>query len=101
VADKLPGEGGAFLVLALSPPAVYGYLGLGRELGVKTFFHPVALLLNPARAASSLIGIPHPPYFEKIAEASRMLGTPRVLVLRGLEGEPELSAILGTKAIVL
>src|SRR3989449_10100279 len=41
------------------------------------------------------------PYFEKIAEALRMLGTPRALILRGLEGEPELSISSVTKAIEL
>src|SRR5256885_1374467 len=50
---------------------------------------------------ASIIGMSHPPYFEKIAEALRMLGTPRALVVRGLEGEPELSASSVTKAIEL
>src|SRR5216117_3104819 len=84
VAAQIAEKGWAYLDIALYHPAMYRYLELRKELGVRTFFQPVARLLNPARAASSLIGISHPPYFEKIAEASRMLGTPRVLVLRGL-----------------
>jgi len=101
VAAQIAEKGWAYLDIALYHPAMYRYLELRKELGVRTFFQPVARLLNQARAASSLIGISHPPYFEKIAEASRMLGTPRVLVLRGLEGEPELSTISVTKAIEL
>src|SRR5205085_2487449 len=101
VAEQLIEKGWAYLDIAVYHPAVYRYLELRKELGLRTFFQPVARLLNPARAASSIIGISHPPYFEKVAEASRMLGTPRVLVFRGLEGEPELSAVSMTKVIEL
>src|SRR5207244_2132896 len=62
---------------------------------------PAARLMNPARASVSIIGISHPPYFEKIAEALRMMGSPRALILRGVEGEPELSISSVTKAIEL
>jgi anthranilate phosphoribosyltransferase len=62
-----------------------------QELGVRNVFHPVARLLNPARATSQVIGLSHPPYFEKTAEALRMLSCPRALVIRGVEGDPELS----------
>ena len=68
---------------------------------MRTFFQPVARLMNPARASVSIIGISHPPYFEKIAEALRMMGSPRALILRGVEGEPELSISSITKAIEL
>jgi len=70
-------------------------------LDVRTFFQPVSRMLNPGRAQVSIIGMSHPPYFEKIAEALRMLGTPRALILRGLEGEPELSISSVTKVIEL
>jgi anthranilate phosphoribosyltransferase len=43
-----------------------------QELGVRNVFHPIARLLNPARAASQVIGLTHPPHFEKTAEAVRM-----------------------------
>ena len=62
-----------------------------QELGVRNVFHPIARLLNPARATSQVIGLSHPPYFEKTAEALRMLSCPRALVIRGVEGDPELS----------
>jgi anthranilate phosphoribosyltransferase len=48
-------------------------------------------MLNPARAPVQVIGVTHPPYFEKTAEALNMLGSRRVVVLRGVEGDPELS----------
>ena len=71
------------------------------ELGVRNVFHPIARLLNPARATSQVIGLTHPPYFEKTAEALRMLGSPRALVVRGVEGDPELSIAMITKMLEL
>ena len=68
---------------------------------MRSFFQPVARALNPGRAQISIIGMSHPPYFEKIAEALRMMGTRQALVVRGLEGEPELSISSITRAIEL
>jgi anthranilate phosphoribosyltransferase len=56
-------------------------------------------MLNPTRAGSQVVGISHPPYFEKVAEALRMLGCRRALVLRGVEGDPELSIASVTKVL--
>ena len=55
------------------------FLRLRQDLGVRSFFHPVAKMLNPARAPVQMIGVTHPPYFEKTAEASNMLGSRRVV----------------------
>src|SRR2546422_2888744 len=100
-ADYLVKNGLAYLDIGLYHPLVFRFLEMRKELGVRSFFHPVSRMLNPARAQASIIGMSHPPYFEKIAEALRMLGTPRALILRGLEGEPELSISSVTKAIEL
>jgi anthranilate phosphoribosyltransferase len=93
--------GFAYLDLALYHPPMARFLDLRQELGVRTSFHPVARLLNPAKAGAQVIGISHPPYFEKTAEALRMLGASRALILRGVEGEPELSISGVTKALEL
>ena len=92
-------KGFGYLDIALYHPPVHWFLEMRKELGVRTFFQPVARLLNPARARVSIIGISHPPYFEKMPEALRMMGIPRALVLRGVDGEPELSISSVTKAI--
>lgn len=99
VANEVMEKGFGYLDIALYHPPVHGFLEMRKELGVRTFFQPVARLLNPARASVSIIGISHPPYFEKMPEALRMMGIPRALVLRGLDGEPELSISTVTKAI--
>jgi anthranilate phosphoribosyltransferase len=66
-------------------------LDLRREFGLQNLSHQVARLLNPARLPSQIIGIAHPPYLNKMAEALDMLGTQRALIIQGVEGFPELS----------
>ncbi len=81
----------AYLDMATYHPPVARLLSLRHELGVRNFVHPVARMLNPSRAPVQVVGMTHPPYFEKIVEALGMLGSPRALIIRGVEGEPELS----------
>lgn len=66
-------------------------LDLRREFGLQNLSHQVARLLNPARLPSQIIGIAHPPYLNKMAEALDMLRTQRALIIQGVEGFPELS----------
>lgn len=100
-AEAVAKHGFAYLDIALYHPPLYRFLEMRQELGVRNVFHPVARLLNPARAASQVVGLSHPPHFEKTAEALRMLGTPRALVVRGVEGDPELSIAMVTKVLEL
>jgi len=101
VAEELAAKGLAYLDIALYHPPVARFLELRQELGVRNFFHPVAKLLNPARAASQVIGLTHPAYFEKMAEALKMLGGRRALIVGGVEGEPELSIASATRLLEL
>jgi anthranilate phosphoribosyltransferase len=91
IGAELERFGLAYLDLALYHPPVNRFLELRQELGVRNVFHPIARMLNPARATSQVIGLSHPPYFEKTVEALRMLSCPRALIIRGVEGDPELS----------
>jgi anthranilate phosphoribosyltransferase len=100
-ADELAAKGFAYLDMALYHPPVARFLDLRLELGVRNLFHPVARMLNPARASAQIIGLTHPPYFEKTAEALAMLGCKQALILRGVEGSPELSLASVTKALEL
>lgn len=100
-AEELAAKGFAYLDIALYHPPVARFLDLRHELGLRNFFHPVAKMLNPARAASQVIGLTHPPYFEKTAEALKMLGSRRALILRGVEGDPELSIASITRLLEL
>jgi anthranilate phosphoribosyltransferase len=97
VVAEVATHGFAYLDIGLYHPPLYRFLEMRQELGVRNVFHPIARLLNPARALSQLVGLTHPPHFEKTAEALRLLGAPRALVVRGVEGDPELSIAMLTK----
>jgi anthranilate phosphoribosyltransferase len=101
VTDDVNKKGFAYLDVGLYHPPVYRFLQMRQELGVRNVFHPIARLLNPARATAQVVGLSHPPHFEKTVEALRMLGCPRGLVIRGVEGDPELSASAVTRVLEL
>ena len=101
VTEDVNQKGFAYLDIGLYHPPVFRFLEMRQEFGVRNVFHPIARLLNPARAAVQLVGLSHPPHFEKTAEALSMLGCPRALVIRGVEGDPELSASMVTRVLEL
>jgi anthranilate phosphoribosyltransferase len=100
-AEEVTAKGFAYLDIALYHPPIARFLDLRRELGVRSFFHPVAKMLNPARASVQVIGLTHPPYFDKMAEALKMLGGQRALIVRGVEGDPEISIAGSTRVLEL
>jgi len=73
-------------------------LDLRQEFGLQNLAHQIARLLNPAQLPSQVIGIAHPPYLSKMVEALDMLGTPRALIIQGVEGFPELSLSASSSA---
>lgn len=101
VGENLRLKGFAYLDIGLYHPPVYRLLEMRQELGVRNVFHPIARLLNPARAAAQIVGLSHPPHFEKTIEVLRMLGCPRGFVIRGVEGDPELSLSAVTRVLEL
>ncbi len=101
VSEDVNKKGFAYLDIGLYHPPLYRFLEMRQELGVRNVFHPIARLLNPARAAVQVVGLTHPPHFEKTAEALRILGCRRALVIRGVEGDPELSASMATRVLEL
>ena len=101
VAEDVNRKGFAYLDIGLYHPPLYRFLEMRQELGVRNVFHPIARLLNPARAPVQVVGLSHPPHFEKTAEALRILGCSRALVIRGVEGDPELSASIATRVLEL
>lgn len=101
VGEHLRHKGFAYLDIGLYHPPVYKLLDMRQELGVRNVFHPIARLINPARAAAQVVGLSHPPHFEKTVEALRMLGCTRGFVIRGVEGDPELSLSAVTRVLEL
>ncbi|MER3422675.1 MAG: hypothetical protein C4293_05045 [Nitrospiraceae bacterium] len=83
ITDELRVKGFAYLDIALYHPPLARFLELRRELGLRNFSHPVAKMLNPARAPVQVIGVTHPPYFDKMAEALNMRMPPCADSARG------------------
>ena len=98
-AEAVARNGFAYLDIALYHPPIYRFLEMRQELGTRNVFHPIARLLNPARAASQVVGLSHPPHFEKTAEVLRMLGCLRGLVVSGVVGDPEMSIAALTRVM--
>ena len=72
-----------------------------RELGVKTIMNLLGPLVNPAGAAFQLIGVYAEPYVRIVAEAAKMLGIRRVMVVHGIDGIDELSVSAPSRAITI
>lgn len=62
-----------------------------KALGFKTIFNILGPLTNPANAKAQLIGVYDPNLTEKIAEAQKILGAEKTMVVHGEPGIDELS----------
>jgi anthranilate phosphoribosyltransferase len=70
-----------------------------RDLGMATTFNLVGPLTNPAGARHQLIGVADERYVDRIAEAVRMMGSARNLVVHSEDGLDEISTT-GTTTVV-
>ncbi len=62
-----------------------------REIGIRTVFNILGPLTNPAAAQRQLIGVAFPQLGGKMAEALRLLGSERSLVVHGKGGLDEIA----------
>jgi len=90
--ELLTGEGIAYLDLQDVCAPLHALTGLRPRLGVRTFSHTVARLLNPLCCEGQLNGVFHTPYVSLMTRANVLLGQPRSLIFMGAEGDPELYA---------
>ena len=65
-----------------------------RELGMATTFNLIGPLTNPAGARHQLIGVADRRYVQRIAEAVRMMGSARNLIVHSEDGLDEISTDL-------
>jgi anthranilate synthase/phosphoribosyltransferase len=70
-----------------------------RSLGVKTIMNLLGPLVNPAGASFQLIGVYDRDLAKRIAQAAKLLGIKRVLVVHGDDGLDEISVTGNTSAI--
>jgi anthranilate phosphoribosyltransferase len=68
-----------------------------KELGIRSIFNMLGPLTNPAGADCQLLGVYAPQLTEMFAEALRLLGSRRALVVHGHDGLDEISVCSPTR----
>ncbi|WP_240704669.1 anthranilate phosphoribosyltransferase [Croceicoccus sediminis] len=89
--ETLPDLGIAFLFAQAHHPALARIAPIRKALGRRTIFNLTGPLANPACVTRQLVGVPRPELVPLYAEAMRLLGTERALVVSGMEGLDEMS----------
>ncbi|MEQ1629861.1 MAG: glycosyl transferase family protein [Gallionella sp.] len=79
----------AYIPLQVLNPELQKILELKSTLGLRSPMHSVVRMLNPARAAASMIGIFHPGYDLAHQAAAALLGDKNLAVFKGEGGEAE------------
>ena len=72
-----------------------------KETGLRSIFNMVGPLTNPAGASRQLLGVYAPQLTEMLAEALRLLGTQRAMVVHGHDGLDEISICAPTRVTEL
>ncbi len=70
-----------------------------RELGMATTFNLIGPLTNPAGARHQLIGVADARYVDRIAQAVRMMGNARNLIVHSEDGLDEISTTCPTSVV--
>jgi anthranilate synthase/phosphoribosyltransferase len=100
-ATMLERTGFAFLFAPLYHPAMRHAAQVRRELAMKTIMNLVGPLANPAEASLQLIGVFSENLCRIVAEAARLLGLERAMVVHGLDGQDEISVTAPTRIVLL
>lgn len=89
--ETLTDLGICFLFAQKHHPALGPIAPIRRALGRRTIFNYLGPLCNPASVTQQLIGVPTPAIVPLYAEAMRLLGSERALIVSGQEGLDEIS----------
>jgi len=81
----------AFLYAPLLHQAMKYAIGPRRQIGIRTVFNILGPLTNPAGAAAQLLGVYDAALTETIADVLKALGSTRVFVVHGEDGQDEIS----------
>lgn len=95
----LQATGFVFLFAPHHHPGMKRVGPIRRALGVRTVFNQLGPLANPAGAKRQLIGVYDRLIVEPMAEALRLLGSDRGIVVHAADGMDEVSPLCGTFGI--
>ena len=98
-AELLDKTGFTFLFAPLYHPAMRFAGPVRRELGIKTIMNLIGPLSSPARVQYQLVGVFSKDMCRPVAEAAKLLGTEKIMVVHGADGQDEVS-ITGDTFIV-
>ncbi len=87
----LPDLGIAFLFAQSHHPALARIAPIRKALGRRTIFNMTGPLANPAGVTGQLVGVATPALVPLYAEAMRLIGVARAMIVSGNEGLDELS----------
>lgn len=90
-AGRLQDFGIAFLFAPAHHPGMAKVGPIRRTLGVRTVFNQLGPLANPAGCRRQVIGVYDLSFLKPMAEALRLLGAERAMVVHGQEGLDEVS----------
>jgi anthranilate phosphoribosyltransferase len=90
-----------FLFAPLYHSAMKHAAAARKELGIRSIFNMLGPLTNPAGANCQLLGVYAPQLTEMFAEALRLLGSRRALVVHGHDGLDEVSVCAPTRVTEL
>ena len=79
----------SYLDLEFLHPKLHQIIEMRPLLGLRSPVHTIARMLNPFNAPNMMQGIFHPGYHDTHQEAGKLLGQPRMAVIKGEGGEIE------------
>jgi anthranilate phosphoribosyltransferase len=100
-AEILAETGVVFMFAPLHHPAMRHAAPIRRELGMPTIMNVLGPLTNPAGARRQVVGVADSRLLELVADALRVLGHERALVVHGEPGMDEFSPLGPTEVVEL
>lgn len=97
VEEAINAIGIGFLFAPLYHSAMRHAAGPRREIGLRSIFNMLGPLTNPAGANCQLLGVYAPELTEMFADALKLLGSNRALVVHGHDGLDEISVCAPTR----
>jgi anthranilate phosphoribosyltransferase len=97
VEEAISAIGIGFLIAPLYHSAMRHAAGPRKEIGLRSIFNMLGPLTNPAGANCQLLGVYTPELTEMFADALKLLGSKRAIIVHGHDGLDEISVCAPTR----